>query len=99
MGKNLQEILNISPENTYYYTDSSTSLFQILRAVLKGYHSLSVTAGITDHFETISPNEALSGSESELLPAYSTDKHYTIPQLPTTKGLAIRRALVERNLS
>ena len=42
------------------------------------------------------PNEVIQGSKQDFLPSYTYSKNFKIPELPTTKNLVVRRAMVEK---
>ena len=86
----------------FLYTPSYTELFTIALAI-EQYLNLraigGVTSSSTDSIETVTPIEMMCGTKPQTMPAYTTNKDYTVADLPTTRSLIIRRALMEKSLS
>ena len=71
LGNKVQNILKVSPEDTFHYTDSGVSIFQILRANSKGYSLLKVFVGniwekILDKIQNVLHLKYIPGKDDQL---------------------------------
>lgn len=86
----------------FLYTPTYTELY-IISLAIEQYLNLrpigGVTSTSTDNYETVTPIEIMCGNKPQTMPAYTTNKGYTVTNLPTTKSLIVRRALTEKSLS
>ena len=94
LKKALQTRFAITPNFTEFIT-----MISLCEAYMNARPIGVVSSSSTDPSETISPIQLLQGSQNDFLPSYSYNKGFKIPNLPTTKSLVVRRAMIEQQTS